>query len=187
VVIVMLVGVSIFLGIFMYSGGRYSQSFGNDESAAARPVLWSAATQIALDHPLLGIGHNRFTEVSPEYLRSINAALLTNQAAFEVIGKYEPHNDLLNVWSSFGTGAALAFVLLIWFSARNFMSAAREFLDPTLRAISLGCLGALVAIIVNSMFHNFYDSTLTLWLLAGMSMALTKLASAEAPLKKPMP
>jgi len=187
VVILMLVAVSVFLAIFMYSGSRYSNSFGDDDSAAARPVLWTAATKIAMDYPVLGIGHNRFTEVSPQYLRSIDPHLLANREAFEVIGKYEPHNDLLNVWSSFGTGALIAFVLVIWFSARNFMSAAREFLDPTLRAISLGCLGALVAVMVNSMFHNFYDSTLTLWILAGMSLAMTKLASAEAPLKKPMP
>jgi O-antigen ligase len=186
-VVLLLVGVSVFLAIFMYTGSRYSNSFGDDDSAAARPVLWTAAKDIAVDNPVLGIGHNRFEEVSVTYMTSIDPQLLANQEAFEVLGKYEPHNDLLNVWSSFGTGAVIAFALVFWFTARNFMMAAKEFLDPLLRGISLGCLGALAAVFVNSMFHNFYDSTLTLWVLAGLSLAMTKLASAEAPLKKPMP
>ena len=64
----------------------------------------------------------------------------------------------------------------------NFVRAAYGFSEPLLKGIALGSLGALVAYAVNSFFHNFFDSTLTLWLLIGLSLALVKLShTSEQP------
>lgn len=49
------------------------------------------------------------------------------------------------------------------------------------QASSRFSLGALIALGINSFFHNFFDSDLTLWILAGFSVALMTLASKEPP------
>ena len=48
-----------------------------------------------------------------------------------------------------------------------------------MKGIALGCFGALIAFAVNSSFHNLFTSALTFWILAGTSLALTKLAERE--------
>jgi hypothetical protein len=40
-------------------------------------------------------------------------------------------------------------------------------------------MGAVIAFETNSFFHNFFDSTLTLWLLAGLSLAVVKLVNLQ--------
>lgn len=171
----------IFGGAFWYwsqrTGNRYTLGPESDDSAATRPVLWSAALNIAFDNPLLGVGHDRFLELSPQYAERIDATLMQRQGAGSALGTYTPHNDFLNVWLSFGTLALAAYVSLIWFSASNFVWAYRTFTDPVLGAVSLGLLGTVVASAANAFFHNFFDSTLHIWILAGLSVSLASLAA----------
>ena len=61
---------AIFLYYSDYQGSRYTLGPGSEDSAAARPVLWSVGLNIAMDHPFLGVGHNAFLELSPEYASS---------------------------------------------------------------------------------------------------------------------
>jgi O-antigen ligase len=166
------------------AGSRYALGPESDSSAATRPVLWNAAFNIALDHPILGIGHGEaFQELSPEYAGTIDPALLARQNAGDALGQFAPHNDFLTVWVSFGTVALLFYLLLLGYLWNNFWSASRRLRDPMLRGIALGGLGALVAYVANSLFHNLLDSTLTLWLLAGLSVGMVRFADQqeEAP------
>jgi O-antigen ligase len=167
-------------GAFWYwserTGNRYTLGPESDDSAATRPVLWSAAFNIAMDNPALGVGHDSFLDLSPQYAERIDASLLERQGAAGALGQYTPHNDFLNVWLSFGTLALFAYLGLIWFSASNFVWAYKTFVDPALQALALGSFGALMAFSVNSLFHNFFDSTLVIWILAGFSVALAGLA-----------
>jgi O-antigen ligase len=155
---------------------RYTADLSSDDSAAARPILWSAALDIALDNPLFGIGHEEFTTISPSYASMSSGAVRNSES---VLGRYNPHNDYLNVWVSYGTAALVLYCVLIILIWRNFLHATRRCFDPLLRGIALGSLGALMAFAVNSFFHNLFTTTLTFWVLAGLSLALTKLASAE--------
>lgn len=177
-IVLLLVG-----GAFWYwserTGNRYTLGPESDDSAATRPVLWSAALNIAMDNPVLGVGHDSFLELSPQYADRIDPDLLERQDAGRALGTYTPHNDFLNVWLSFGTPALFAYLALIWYSASNLTWAYRTFADPALQALSLGCFGALIAFSANSLFHNFFDSTLLLWILAGLSIALANLAARE--------
>jgi hypothetical protein len=63
------------------------------------------------------------------------------------------------------------FVLTI----KNYVEAFSQTSEPLLKGFALGGLGAVLAFGVNSFFHNLFDSTLLIWLLAGLSLALTKL------------
>jgi hypothetical protein len=163
---------------------RYTQTASSDPSAASRPVLWEAGLNIALDNPILGVGHNKFLELSPEYASRIDRSLLERQDAGNVLGHFQPHNDYLNVWLSFGTGALVLYLALFVLSAKNYLEVFFRTTEPLLKGLALGGLGALLAFGVNSAFHNLFDSTLTVWLLAGFSLALTKLVMAE-PSRRP--
>ncbi|HXG36866.1 MAG TPA: O-antigen ligase family protein [Dehalococcoidia bacterium] len=173
----------VITGIGIYyiqnSDSRYSFSASDSGSAASRPVLWMAALNMALDHPVLGVGFGRFLELAPQYEDFIDPLLLENQGAAGALGKYDPHNDYLNVWASFGTVALALYVLLIVQTGINFVSALRASADPYLRGLALGALAGLTAFAINSFFHNLIESTLTVWLLAGLSLALLKLARQE--------
>jgi O-antigen ligase len=178
--LLLMVGALVFWYQAASSESRYNAGADDSGSAASRPVLWSAAMNIALDNPIVGIGYDQFKKESPKYVESIDRGLVQRQNAGGALGKYEPHNDFLDVWSAFGTGALILYLLLFLQSGYNFVLALRSFPDPIMKGIALGCLGALVAFAVNSFFHNLFGSTLTLWVLAGISLALVKVADSEA-------
>lgn len=165
------------------SGSRYSLGPETDTSAAARPVLWSAGLQMALDNPLVGVGVDQFKEQASQYARSIDSGVLDSYEVGYVLGSLSPHNDYLNVWLSFGIAGLALYGILIVFTAANFVSVARSAHDPLLRGIAVGCLGALAAFAVNSFFHNLLTSAVTFWVLAGFSLALTKVASSSEALR----
>lgn len=161
------------------SGSRYGEGFSEDASAASRLVLWSAALNMAVDHPFLGVGHGRFQDLSPQYADTINPNFLEQMNAGDALGRYAPHNDFLNVWVSSGTAAIVlvcAIVGFVWRNLRRAFDAAR---DPMVKSIALGGLAALSAFVASSLVHNLFDSTLTLWLLAGLSLALTNIVTRE--------
>lgn len=153
---------------------RYTQGADTDSSVAARPVLWTLAYNIAADNPWLGVGHDAFLELSPEYASTIDPDAL--ERAGDVVGTYTPHNDFLNVWLSWGFFALLAYCSFIFVIGRNFFTTFRATAAPLPKGLALGGLAALIGFQVNSFFHNFLDSTLTLWALAGFSLLLPKLA-----------
>ncbi len=168
--------------VFWYQAASSENRYSGEEdggSAAARPVLWSAAVQIALDYPILGIGYDQFVRISPRYVEPETPTSPGEQTT-GVLGRYEPHNDFLDVWSAFGTAAFVFYILLYLQSGYNYLLALRTFSEPLLKGIALGGMGALVAFAVNSLFHNLFGSTLTLWILAGFSLALVKVAEQTA-------
>jgi O-antigen ligase len=160
---------------------RYTLTASEDSSAAARPVLWNVGLNIAFDNAWTGVGHDSFLELSPEYVETVDDDLLSQQGARDVIGKYTPHNDLLNIWLSWGFFVLFIYAVFSIVIGKNFYETWRSAKDPLLRGLALGGLGALIGFQTNSLFHNFFDSTLTLWILAGISLALLKLAPLPPP------
>lgn len=162
-------------------GTRYTLTASEDDSAAARPVLWSLSYDIAADHPWFGAGHDAFLELSPEYARTLDPRLLSRQGARDVVGVYTPHDDLLNVWLSWGFFALLIYVVFSVVIGLNFYQTFAGVDDPLLKGLALGGLAALLGFQTNSLFHNFLDSTLTLWVLGGFSLLLMKLSREKLP------
>jgi hypothetical protein len=101
------------------------------------------------------------------------------QGAKDVIGKYTVHNDPINIWLSWGFFALFIYVALTVAIGKNFYDAFVVAEDPLLKGLALGGLSALVGFQANSLFHNFLDSTLTFWVLGGISLLLMKLAPAS--------
>ncbi len=159
---------------------RYTLTAEQDGSAAARPVLSTLAFDIASDNPWLGVGHDQFLELSPTYARTLDPDLLSRQGARDVVGVYTPHNDLLNVWLSWGFFALLIYVVFSAVIGWNFYLAFAASADPFLRGMAMGGLAALIGYQANALFHNFLDATLALWVLGGISLLLLKLGE-QAP------
>jgi O-antigen ligase len=165
---------------------RYTLTAANDDSAAARPVLWTLGLDIAYDHPWLGVGHDAFLKLSPEYAKDLSQSLLDNQNAGDVVGKYAPHNDLINVWLSWGFFALVIYVVFALLILKNFYDTFLHARDPLLRGLALGGIAALLGYEVNSQFHNMLDSTLTLWIIGGFSLVMLKM-SPYTPVEDPPP
>lgn len=187
-----LVLVALIAGVaFFYSAGvtasRYSQGFTAEESAASRLVLWQSGLSIARDHPLIGIGHERYSEVSLEHLSAVDPRFAEMQGAGRALGQYEPHNDFINVWLSFGTPALVAFLWLIAAVFRNFTESYRQSSSRFLKGFALGGGAALTAWCVNAATHNVMDSLFTLWIIAGLSIAVAKLSRPGQRHKEEIP
>ena len=138
-------------------------------------VLWQAAYRIALDHPVLGIGYDSFTLLAPQYFDrlSISDDMFSYQLGRE-LEKYDPHNDFLRVWQSYGTPALAVYVLLMVGIGANFLRAYYRAGQPWLQGAGLGGFAALLGYAMHSAFHNSLDGNLMLWMLGGFSMAALK-------------
>ncbi len=173
-----LVAVVIGASAFWYVSGvqetRYSQTIADDGSAAARPVLWELSLNMATDNPWFGIGYDQFREVSPEYTATVSQTALERQNAAEVIGRENPHNDVLDVWVSWGFFALMIYVALGVVVGLNFIYVYRNAADQVIRGLAMGGLAALIAYETNSMFHNFIETSLVFWIIAGFSLVLPK-------------
>jgi O-antigen ligase len=164
-------------GFLLYTnmvGNRYSQGFNEESSAAGRLVLWQAGAMIAMDNPIFGIGQGRFIEVSEAYSSEVDVN--TVEGAMGALGMEQVHNDFIRVWVSFGTPALLVYLWVFIVVFRTFYYGYRRSSSVFIKAIAFGGCGALMAYIVNAFSHNLMDSVPLLWILAGFSIAVTKLA-----------
>ncbi|HEY5641163.1 MAG TPA: O-antigen ligase family protein, partial [Dehalococcoidia bacterium] len=172
--VVVAIGASAFWYVSEVQDSRYAQTAADDGSAAARPVLWELSLNVAADNPWFGIGYDEFREVSPAYTDTVSETSLERQNAREVIGRENPHNDVLDVWVSWGFFALMIYVALGVVVGLNFIYVYRNAADQVIRGLALGGLAALIAYETNSMFHNFIENSLVFWIIAGFSLVLPK-------------
>ncbi len=154
-------------------GHRYYEDASEDTSAASHEVLWDVSISIAMDNPLIGIGHEHFEEVSQSYVNEVQASEV-GPSGLGVIGKQRPHNDFLSVWLSWGILALIVYLALFIGTLRNLATASRN-PDILVRGLAIGCVGGVIVYAVNSTFHNSMDSSIFLWLYAGVSVALARM------------
>jgi O-antigen ligase len=169
---------------FQITGSRYSQGFGEEQSASSRLALWQASAKIAMDNPIFGIGEGRFEQVSLSYRSQVTVD--SAPSAVGVLGMEQPHNDFLRVWLSFGTLALVCYLALFVGMFINFYKGYRYGVGKFTRALSMGCFAGMAAYIVNAATHNLMDSVALLWILGGLSIAVAKLSS-ERKLKMRTP
>lgn len=115
-----------------------------DASATSRLELWSIAMGFYKESPIWGIGYHTFHNVNP-YLSDV-----TGQ------GK-DTHNFFVKILTENG-GVGLFVILLIlyriWKSSRMLYSEAE---DPLFRALGLGMMGSVVAVVVGSNFGDRFS------------------------------
>jgi len=166
-------------GFWWYTGmkgNRFSMGFTEESSGASRLVLWQAGMKMAMGHPLLGVGHKDFEVASVGYGSSISSYYMELQGAGDILGREKVHNDFLNIWLSFGTLALILFLILLGAVFWNFIEAFRRASGPFLKAFSLGCAGAVAGYAATAFLHNVMDTSAQLFIFAGLSLALTRMA-----------
>lgn len=160
-------------------GRRLYKDAEDDRSAASHQALLQVAFAVALDQGLVGIGNENFEEVSLSYIGAADGSEETN-VGVKAIGVDRPHNDFLSIWLSWGVLALVAYLGIFIGTLRNFRIAARS-PDALVRGLSIGSIGGIVVYAVNSSFHNSMDNSLVLWLYAGLSVTLVRLAAMPPP------
>lgn len=155
-------------------GDRYYRDTSNDQSARSHEALFQVSLAIALDHPLVGIGHEHFEDVVLDYMDDVTIAD-ENVSAADAEGQ-RPHNDWLSVWLSWGIFALIAYIAIFLGALMNLIRVTRHS-DWLIRGLGVGCIGGLVVYGVNSAYHNLLDSSVFLFLYAGLSVALARIAS----------
>jgi putative inorganic carbon (HCO3(-)) transporter len=124
--------------------------------------LWSAAFQMLRHHVLFGAGLSGFAALIAPYWNPTHSDRFTY-----------PHNILLNFWSETGLLGVVAFGVIL---AVAIVCAWRGWhtAEPEWRAIHLGVLLALVAVIVHGLVDVPYwknDLALEFWTLVGLVLA----------------
>ncbi len=81
--------------------------FGKDTTMTGRTVIWSKASQIAMEQPVLGIGYQAFWESS----RYANDVMLIRAAVLESIGGF--HNGYLEAMVATGIVGVMLYILMM--------------------------------------------------------------------------
>jgi putative inorganic carbon (HCO3(-)) transporter len=140
----------------------------------SRQAYWSAALQMAGDHPLVGVGPGRFGVESRKYVLN------------DPIGIEDPvaHNSYLEVLAEGGIPTLLVFVAFVFGSWRLAARARRGFLAEKDRdglRLTTATQASLVVAIVAANFLSV-QITMPLWLLGGLAAVL-----ALPPEREPRP
>lgn len=153
-------------------------------SAAARTVFWKAAIDMTVDHPLVGVGPERFDVERETYLRNSPIPLEGKQESGGV-SKREPvrtaHSSYLEIAAESGILAASAFCLFlaaIWIALRSFIASPESRTDSQGRRLAAALQGSLLAAVLSGIFISGQLDT-PFWLIAALAGALTAKDAAE--------
>ncbi|SFN23414.1 O-antigen ligase [Chitinophaga sp. YR627] len=107
----LLYGVLVVAGVLVLAGGYYLKK----DSADGRVLIWKVTSQMIAEHPLTGIGYDRFAATYMKY----QAAYMTTQGTPGekqlADNVYYAFNDLLQLTAESGMIGALGMLLLIVF------------------------------------------------------------------------
>ena len=128
-----------FASLFNLGGGT-STSFN-------RLVLWQGTLRLVLAHPLLGVGIGNFQAQYPHYMLP---------EAWREPNLLHPHNLLLEFWAGLGIMGVVALAWLLVAFSRAALRLYRLLDDPALRALVLGLLGSLAALLAHGLVDAGY-------------------------------
>ena len=147
----------------------------NPGGGTGRADLWSVATGVIADHPVVGVGAGNFPIIAPQYA---TAPINLPAANFVVDTPKVAHNTYLGVFADLGIVGLLAFVVIVLSALVLARRATRYFalsgdvaLELLCRAVFVGLVGMLAAFVFIS---GEYEKQL--WLLLGLAVALYGIA-----------
>lgn len=152
----------------------------NPGRGSGRADLWSVATGVISDHPILGVGAGNFQVVAPQYasesinLPSVHLVVDTPKVA---------HNTYLHILAELGIVGFLLFLTIIGFAVSCALKAARWFGragDHHMELFARGAIVALVGILAADFFISEQFGK-QLWLLLGLGPALYGVARRTYP------
>ncbi|MGY1615375.1 O-antigen ligase family protein [Geodermatophilus sp. SYSU D00691] len=157
-----------------------------DQSLMDREALWRAATQMALDNPVTGVGPRAFPDHRDAYadFSLLGSSDISFGASFERVELKSPHSLYLLVASEQGVVALVVFAtVLAVLLARGLVRAARRRSDwsTTLALAGVGLLGYELMVFVTGDLGGS-GSVLT-----GVALGLAGWAAADVDLEESAP
>jgi putative inorganic carbon (HCO3(-)) transporter len=156
-----------------------SSSQGETQIEEGRTTLWQVAERMVRAHPVNGIGADNFQNSSRHYLLE-PGAVFRSDVIIET--PQVTHNTYLQVAAELGLVGFSLFALIIFFSLRCGLWAARLFQrrgdiggEALARAAMIGLIGVLVADLFISQQYNKQ-----LWLMLGLGPAMLAIAKGSA-------
>ena len=138
----------------------------DEQSSNARLGLWRAGVEMALDHPLSGVGMGNFKSVVGEYLEPGAKPMVA-------------HNVYIEIGAAFGFPGLLVFLMILFFSFRTLEQVRRDSLNSgesqLLANTALGLQAGLFGCSVAMFFVSAHTEKL-LWLIVFLTMCLPSLA-----------
>ncbi|MEJ7891204.1 MAG: O-antigen ligase family protein [Solirubrobacteraceae bacterium] len=142
-----------------------------DTSGTGRTDIWKVATRVIEDNAVIGVGAGNFLAVSVHYLFESGTL---RRSDLIVDDPKVTHNVFLGLWAELGIIGLALFVMIVGFSIRCALKAARRFEEVGDRAQELLARSVAVAMVgelVASFFvSNEYEKTLWLMLALGPSL-----------------
>ena len=148
------------------------KSVAADQNVASREVFWQAAWHMALDHPVVGVGPNRFGVESEHYVR--NDPIVLHDPAV--------HNSYLEILAEDGPFALALFWCLMasaWRALRTVRRKAIESDDLVSRRLTDALMASFVWTAVAMIFVS-KELSIPIWLIGGLagSLALSRREAA---------
>ena len=152
---------------------RAELDFGDPHNTlVGRFQLWSAAVRMLAHHPIFGAGLAGFATALAPYWNQNHADRFTY-----------PHNIFLNFWTEVGLAGVIVFAWIVVVTAARSWRGWRQ-RDPQWRAIHLGVLLAVAAVLVHGLVDVPYwknDLSLEFWILLSLVFAPAASPVAAAP------
>lgn len=139
-----------------------------DQNVSERLDLWSAAAQMTVEHPVLGLGPGAFSQQHQLYASSLPDDV---NHPLDVA-----HNTWLEVSSELGLLGLAAFVALLALAFTEARRAWRRSGDPVAAAV---CAGLVAAVLAASFVTEQYY--LPFWLLAVLAIGVADRADTAVP------
>jgi len=139
-----------------------------DQSSRHRIEIWEGALKLIAENPVLGVGYHLF-ESRIEHYWPESVAL-------------DPHNTYLFIAGELGIPAAMIFLGMYLIAIGGAQELYRLTRDPLSKALSLGFLGGIFALLSSHLYTTELDAPEVLgyfWVLAAMIFRLRKLESAH--------
>lgn len=157
---------------------RITQS---DGSGTGRVDIWKVGWRMVEDNPVAGVGAGNYANSTVHYL--FDAGEL-ERSDFIVDDPKPTHNVYLQALAELGVVGLALFLSILAFSLRSLLRAAWAFRragDRTMEVLSRGLLIALCGLLASAFFSTAIYSK-QLWLLLGVSVALSAMAAERRPL-----
>ena len=135
------------------------------QSSEGRAALWRDTLKLIREHPLTGVGLGCFG-VAFTTVQSIQLTYVADHA----------HNDYLELAAELGLPAAVLFFSLLYWLTGRILRASRRARSSLIRALALGSLGGISALLVHSVADfNLYipANGLVFAVLLGMGYAMS--------------
>lgn len=182
-IIILVIGMILLFGTYLYLDqgetvtDLYSSFSAGPETNRYRLLAWKSGLEMAMDHPLIGVGPGHYRFYHPFYSTGEFWRL---KGVFGRIRHIRAHNDYLNILAETGIMGFAAFVAIISYLFVRIIRAARisSSEEPGFRRKLwiCGLGGGIFATLVQSLVDfNLYNTSsgFLFWIMAGFLAALT--------------